>query len=160
MSEITVAWLIRHTETNCNPNVWCTNIRDIQLTDNGKQRAIDIAEKVTRRPDLIITSPFLRSIDTAKPLHNKWPDVPCEQWSIQEFIYLSPGKYATKTIIDRNNAKKEYWQHASPTFCDGEDAESFLDFTGRLKSFHKQLLAQKGFVVVFGHGLFLKAFLL
>jgi len=43
----------------------------------------------------------LRSQQTAAPLIARYPDVPVEQWPIQEFTYLSPEHCHNTTFSER-----------------------------------------------------------
>lgn len=156
----TTAWLIRHGQSTSNLGAWSRQPNDILLTAEGKNQALVIANQIIARPDLIISSPMQRALQTAAPTMHKWSDVPMEIWPIQEFTYLSPTKYHNKTAIERKTAVLNYWQQAIPSYCDGEDCESFANFVNRLNIFHQALLNNNGFLVIFGHGQFFKAFLL
>lgn len=156
----TTAWLIRHGQSISNLGVWSSQPNEIGLTDEGKNQALVIADQLIVRPDLIISSPMQRALQTAAPTMHKWSDVPMEVWPIQEFTYLSPIKHQNKTAAERKMVIHNYWQQAIPSYCDGEECESFSNFIYRLKMFHQALLNSNGFLVIFGHGQFFKAFLL
>lgn len=159
MSSIS-AWLIRHGQSTSNLGAWSSHPNDILLTDEGKTQALAIADQIIVQPDLIISSPMQRALQTATPTMQKWADVPMEIWPIQEFTYLSPIKYQNKTAAERTKIIHNYWQQAIPSYCDGDDCESFSNFIHRLNMFHQALLNKSGFLVIFGHGQFFKAFLL
>jgi len=156
----TTAWLIRHGQSTANLGTWSCDPNDIILTEKGYRQALAIADQITTRPDLIISSPMQRALQTAASTRNKWADVPVEIWPIQEFSYLSPPKYQTTTADERKKIIHDYWQKAIPAYCDGEHSESFSDFINRVEAFHRELLKKNGFIVIFGHGQFFKAFLL
>ena len=154
------AWLIRHGQSTSNLGLWSSRSYDVALTDLGHTQADIIAKQVCSPPDLIISSPMRRALQTAEPTQKKWPHVPTDIWPIQEFAYLSRSKYEHKSAEQRAEFVRHYWQTQDPNYCDGEDAESFVHFIERLKAFHQALLKQRGHVIVFGHGQFFKAFLL
>lgn len=158
MSHLTL-WLVRHGESTANIGVWNSQPECIALTEKGKIQALEVAKKVDKKPDMIIVSPFSRAQATAEPLISRWPDVALEIWPIQEFTYLSSEKYKDATRLQRRTAIMRYWKRLDPFFCDGEGAESFSDFIKRVKNFHERLLSKTGYLVVFGHGQFFKAYL-
>ena len=54
-----------------------------------------------------------------------------------------------------------YWQRCDPAYLDGSDAESFSDFSSRLRDFHRRLFALDcSYVVVVGHGQFFSAYMM
>lgn len=153
------SWLIRHGQTTSNIGAWSCDPNELLLTEEGKAQALSLADKIVNRPDLIISSPLQRALQTAEPTRKKWSDVPVEIWPIQEFVYLSPTKYQHNTPEERLIVKQTYWQQAIPSYCDDIHCESFSDFMKRVEAFHHALLTQRGFLVIFGHGQFFKAFL-
>jgi broad specificity phosphatase PhoE len=131
----------------------------VPLTELGHAQARELARRLERPPDLLILSPFLRARATADPILAHWPDTPSETWSIQELTYLSPARCVGTTPATRRPWIDDYWQRCDPDYCDGADAESFSAFVGRLREFHRRLLAlDAGFVVVVGHGQFFRAY--
>ena len=53
----------------------------------------------------------------------------------------------------------QYWESADPAYADGTDAESFAAFIARVQAFEQRLRQlAPGFVLVVGHGQFLRAF--
>jgi len=159
MSEENV-WLIRHGQSTTNIGIWGRNPHQAELTSKGTEQALHIAKQIMTKPDLIITSPCKRALETAAPIIKRWDDIPVEVWPIQEIVYLSPEKCDHITLLQRQERVASYWRKADPLFCDGEDAESFANFIRRLQEFYKNLLTKNGFRVVIGHGQFFKAFIL
>jgi broad specificity phosphatase PhoE len=136
-----------------------TNISDDQvpLTEMGQKQAQTLADSVTSSPDLIISSPFVRTQETAAPLCAKFPLVPFEIWPVQEFVCLNPNKYVGTTLQQRISWRDEYLNLNDPTYNDGNGAESFSDIIRRATDFliHIRNLDQK-VVYVFTHVLFMK----
>ena len=151
--------MIRHGQSTSNLGVWSSKPYEVSLTEQGKIQALLIADKILKQPDLIISSPMQRALQTAEPTLEKWPNVPLEIWPIQEFIYLSPTKHQNRTTEERAKIIHDYWQQAIPSYCDGEHCESFSNFIHRVGAFHQKLLAKRGFLVIFGHTQFFKALL-
>ncbi len=153
-------WLIRHGQSASNAGLPATGYGDVPLTALGQQQAREVAHRIKRQPNLLITSAFMRARDTAEHIRARWPMTRCETWSIQELTYLSPGRCRGTTVETRRPWVEEYWCRCDPDYRDGPDAETFRSFVTRLSDFHHRLLAlDGGFVVVVGHGQFFSAYL-
>jgi probable phosphoglycerate mutase len=152
--------LIRHAQTTANAGEVTDNHADIRLTALGEHQAREVMKTIAQAPDLIVVSPFRRTLDTAKPLIEAYPAAPVEIWPIEEFSYLAPARANRTSWVERKPMVAQYWERADPDYIDGADAESFVHFVGRLRAFHARLWQQEGRVVVFGHGQFLRAFAL
>ncbi len=152
--------LIRHGQTTANAGEATDNHADIPLTALGEHQARALVKTIAQPPDLIVVSPYRRTLDTAKPLIEAYPSVPVETWPIEEFSYLAPARANGTSWVERKPIVAEYWQRADPAYVDGAGAESFVHFVGRLRAFHQRLWRCDGRVVVFGHGHFLRAFAL
>jgi broad specificity phosphatase PhoE len=156
-----LTWLIRHGQSASNAGLPTTGHDDVPLTEFGLAQARELAQRFERAPDLLILSPFLRASATAGPILERWPDTQCETWPIQELTYLSPSRCVGTTSTTRRPWIDEYWRRCDPDYCDAADAESFSAFLGRLRDFHRRLLAlDAGFVVAVGHGQFFRAYLI
>lgn len=153
-------WLVRHGESTANAGMPSANHADVPLTPRGEAQAQALAERLTRGPDLLLTSPFLRAQATAEPIRKRWPQVPQETWPIEEFSYLSPQRCRDTTVEMRRPWVRAYWERAEPEYLDGPGAESFAQFMRRLADFRQRVLAaDAGFIVAVGHGQFFRALL-
>ena len=130
----------------------------IKLTEKGKLQAIDLAEKINAKPDLIIFSPYIRAYMTAKPMMDKFPDVPTKEMPVYEFTYLSPRTCRNTTTEQRRPRVLEYWKRNDPDYTDGDDAESFNDLLSRVKNL-LELEHQERLIMVFTHEMFIRAVL-
>src|SRR5262249_52891760 len=82
------------------------------------------------------------------------------EWPIEEFTYLSPVHFKNTAIHERRPAAQAYWQLADPFHVDGEGAESFADFMGRVETFCGQVTQlREGFVAAFTHEKFMQGVL-
>lgn len=151
-------WLIRHAESTANAGAATFSPESIPLTEKGMAQARCVADQFDTRPDLIVVSPFLRSQQTAQPLITRYPNVPVEQWPIQEFTYLSPERCRSTTFNDRKPLVAAYWARNDPGYCDGPGAESFSDLLARAVAAVARIKTiEHKFVVVISHGQFLRA---
>jgi 2,3-bisphosphoglycerate-dependent phosphoglycerate mutase len=151
-------WLIRHAESIGNAGLVTSRPDTIPLTGKGIEQALYLADSFTQAPALIVTSPYIRTQQSAKPTIRRFPKARQEQWEVQEFTFLSPARYRDTTAADRSPFVDAYWLRCDPHHIDGEGAESFADFIRRVQQAIDGLWScQSEFVAVFGHGLFLRA---
>jgi broad specificity phosphatase PhoE len=150
-------WFIRHGESlaNADENFKADDFSAgaVSLSKKGEKQAEELLEHFKDAPDLIITSPYVRTKETAKPLMSKHPNVPHEEWPIHEFTYLSAKRCFNTTFLSRDPWKKEYWENSNPEHNDGDGAESFMDFMERVRETLEKIKKRKeNFIVLFSHG--------
>lgn len=153
------AIFIRHGQSTGNAGMPCHDLATIELTEKGWNQARQVATDWTETPSLIVTSPFLRTQQTATPTIERFPDVPVEVWPIEEFTYLQPSRWNGTLSADRTPHLVRYWDEANPAYCDGEGAESFGTLLRRAEAALGRLAAlpSPGPVYVFSHGQFIQA---
>lgn len=151
----------RHGESAANIGQATDSPSTIPLTAKGWEQAKAIARSLTASPDLIVMSPFQRAQDTAAPTRTRFPGVPAETWSIQEFTYLAPVRCAGTSAAQRRAWVDAYWAANDPAHVDGLGSESFADFIARVVAAKSRLeaLHEAGArrVLLFGHGQFIQA---
>ena len=152
-------WLIRHGESESNIGLPTTKPTEFtQLTHRGHQQAKVVAS-VVPLPDLIVTSPYFRSKQTAQPAIERFPHCPQAEWQVQEFDYLAS---VSKTNDRREilHLCKAYWQRRDPFYQDGEEAESFASLMQRVAVFFQQIHTLEGkTILTFSHSGFIRAVL-
>jgi broad specificity phosphatase PhoE len=150
---------IRHAESEANVGQPTAHPTTIKITQKGIQQAKSIASFLPREPDLIITSPYKRTYETAKPTLDRFPYAPHEEWSVEEFTYLAPLGTLT-TTIERRPMVEAFWERDDPSYIDGDKVESFTAFIDRVQSVVKRLRqTKKDNIVVFSHEQFICAIL-
>lgn len=158
-----VVHCIRHGESCSNAGLITNDPETVPLTELGRSQAISACETLRLlSPDLIISSPLPRAIQTAQPTLATFPEVPVETWPlIKEFGILASARWAGTTKDDRRPWRQAYWNKSDPGFVDGEGAESFSTFISRVRKTLLSLeeLYQKGQrnIIIFGHGQFFLA---
>ncbi len=154
-------WFIRHAESETNVGLPTTSPLTAELTARGRAQAQCIADTLPRSPQLIITSSYLRTKQTAIPTLQRFPAARHEEWPVHEFTYLSQSVGHEKTTIDeRKILVDNYWNRLDHHYTDGDGAESFTHFMLRVQNVLEQLkLANEDFIVVFSHGQFILAIL-
>ncbi len=65
----------------------------IHLTDAGHRQAQWVAEAFQEAPTQIIISPYIRTRQTARPTLDRFAHLTETEWPIEEFSYLSSGRF-------------------------------------------------------------------
>ncbi len=153
------AIFIRHGQSTGNAGIPCHDLALLELTELGWQQAKKIAFAWTERPNLIVTSPYLRAQQTATPTIESFQNVPVEVWPIQEFTYLQPSRWNGTLSEERMPHILRYWDRANPNYCDGDGAESFGMLLRRAERALERLqaLSEDTLVYAFSHGQFIQA---
>ena len=150
--------LVRHAESSANAGGRTTDPAKISLTGKGFEQAICVANAFKSQPDFIVTSPYLRTKQTARPLLERFNNIEQVEWMVQEFTYLSPLKCQNTTAQERRPLVNQYWERNDPFFSDGIGAESFADLLKRVEYFIEQVkLPENKSIAVFSHGQFIRA---
>ena len=150
--------VIRHGESESNALLRTANTENISLTSKGHEQARTVAASLNVRPDLIVTSPFLRARQTAIPLCARFPDVAVEIWAVQEYVYIDFAD-ALMNRAERRPSVDEFWRRCDPLEKRGPKAETFIDFWNRVINFDKKVREFDGkHLVVFTHGYLIQAF--
>ena len=153
------AVFIRHGQSTGNAGLPCRDLSVIEITELGRRQSREVAASWTETPSLIVTSPYLRTQQTAAPTIERFPRVPVEVWPIQEFTYLRPSRWNGTLSSERTPAIERYWTEADPEYCDGEGAESFRTLLQRAEMSLDRLKAMRdnALVYVFSHAQFIQA---
>ena len=120
----------RHGESISNAGAATSDPASIPLTDCGRNQAEQIAQSYEARPTLIVVSSYQRTWQTAAPVIARFPEVPVEEWPVQEFTYLEPSRCMGTTGAERRAWVEHYWKSCSAEYCDGPGSESFMDLFG------------------------------
>lgn len=153
------AHFIRHAESESNAGMRTEHPATIKLTEKGLEQAHLTSQIFENAPDLIVTSPYIRTLATAAPFIERFPEIPRAEWPVQEFTYLDPSHWNGTTYHERQPVAHAYWERGDPFYRDGGSAESFVDLMERIERTRQLILAQKaGTLVIFSHGLFTRSF--
>lgn len=155
---MTSFWFIRHGESESNAGIPVSNDATTALTQLGIQQANRVAEHIQTPPDRFVVSPYLRTLQTATPTLQKFPDVPVETWPVHEYSYLSHEQSENTTIKDRRKLSTPYFLTGDPDLILGEGGESFHQFLARVDDSLKRVQESKADkIIIFGHGWFMRA---
>ncbi len=146
-------WFIRHGESTTNAGEISTDKFSTPLTALGQEQAKAASLAVTRAPELIVVTPYIRTHLTAKPLQERFPESPREIWDLHEFSALSDENYSNRTWTERIPLMQDFWERNDPDYVDGAGAESFSAMAGRVRAALGRLQTrEESFTVVFAHG--------
>ncbi len=153
------ATLVRHAQSTGNAGEPTDDLATMPLTALGWQQAVALAASWSRAPSHIVSSPFLRTRQTAEPTRERFADVPHDIWPIEEFTYLEPARWNGTSRVQRLPVVEAYWQRADPDYVDGPGAESFANVMRRAEVTLAQLqqMPPDAEVSLFTHGQFMQA---
>lgn len=156
-------FLIRHGESQSNAGLPTSSPDVVELTDRGWKQAEDITrlfEEAQIHPDLIVTSSYKRTKQTAAPTTLAFPNALEEEWSVEEFTYLSSWHQELSTMTERRPMVEVYWDIANPTLVDKAGSESFKQFIVRVQKVIKRLKQTRlETIAMFSHEQFICALL-
>lgn len=152
-------YLIRHGESESNAGERTEAPHSTGITTRGHQQARVLAEGWDQgAPQLIVTSPFVRTKHTAAPFIKRYNYARKEEWPVQEFTQLCPSEWRGTTHAERMPKVESYWKKADPRYCDGPGAESFLELFERVGDMlRKAAQVEEENIVIFTHGTFTQA---
>lgn len=154
---MTEVWLVRHAESEANAGLATFDVASIKLTTRGQEQAALLCDALPASPNLLVASPYARTVETARPMLRRCP-MGLDIWPIQEFTYLSRDRCEHTTPEQRRPWVQAYWERSDPEHLDGEGAESFAGFLNRVRAALTRLEdLDAPLVVLFGHGLFMRA---
>ena len=125
--------LYRHAFSQANAGEPTDDPASIQLVPQGVEQAERLAASILTPPNLVVTSKYIRTTQTAEPTRKRYPWVPHEEWPVHEFTYLEPAVVKVTTTMDRRNIALDYWVRNDPNYRDGPGAETFAEFIGRIR---------------------------
>lgn len=153
-------WFIRHGESISNANLVTKSPESSELTAKGHEQADYVVTAFTKRPDLIVVSPYIRTWQTAVPTIEYFKPVRVEEWPVHEFTYLHPERYNGTRGSDRANFAQGYWLRSDPFEKELDEGESFAELIERVDDMVARLREQdQEFIAMFSHGLFIRAFM-
>ncbi len=156
-------FLIRHGESQSNAGLATADPKDVELTSRGHEQARQIAAflKEYTPLNLIVTSSYLRTKQTAEPTKPAFPFVREDEWPVHEFTYLAPSLLVvSSTVEDRRPLVDGYWGTCDPSYVDGPGSESFEQFIERVREVIKRLKETSyKTIAIFSHEQFIRAVL-
>lgn len=154
--------LLRHGQSTLNLGLAAEVYSLAPLTEEGIRQAEEASRNLPFEPELIVSSPYRRTVQTAEPIRKRFPQAKWELWNeLHEFTYLEPSSCAGLTRDERRPRSRAYWTATDPDYIDGEGAESFRMLMHRADIVLERLQGRKeSRIIVVSHEQFIKAFLM
>lgn len=163
-------FLIRHGESQANAGLATIDPENVALTPRGYAQAECIANFLRSYTslNLIVTSAYLRTKQTAAPTKKVFRTIPEEEWEVHEFTYLWSMHGEQSTAEERKPLVDAYWEQCQPSFVDNLGtgsfkSESFKVFIGRIQAFLRRLkdaaYDRRENIAIFSHEQFITAVL-
>lgn len=141
-------WLIRHGETSWSQTGRHTGLRNIPLTERGRQQASALTPTLAAQHfDTVLSSPLSRAVETCH-LAGLGQQAELEP-DLHEWNYGIYEGHTTKEIQDRNS-DWSIWDSPIP------EGENLAQVQARATSLIQRLLALHGRVALFSHAHFLR----
>ena len=151
-------WFVRHAESYTNAGLDWHDQETNPITEKGHRQARLVCEALVTKPSLIVTSPFIRTKLTAAPTIERWPDIPHEEWQVQEYTQICTQTRGMVSRAECITIFKEQRKIADPDHTDGPKAESFNNMVSRVeKAIEKIRSTSHKKILIFSHGFFLSA---
>lgn len=151
---------VRHGESESNAGLPTDGPTLTALTERGHRQAGQFAADWLEAPQLVVTSKFIRTQQTADPFLSRFSRTVHERWDVHELTQLGTHRYKGTTHAERHPAVTEYWDRNDPDFVDGEGAESFNQFATRVLSSLQRVRSHYAQdIIIFTHGAFMQAVL-
>ncbi|MDR0576811.1 MAG: histidine phosphatase family protein [Candidatus Accumulibacter sp.] len=151
-----VLYFVRHGQSQANAGAVTQAHADIPLTELGRRQAEALAPLLPPDPARVLCSPFLRARQTARPYCAKREISPGDCPLLREFETIDPDLIAGMTGEQRRPVVDAYWNEADPCKRMGAQAETFVEFSGRVQDFMETELPRlPNATVLFGHGMWI-----
>jgi broad specificity phosphatase PhoE len=150
-------WLIRHGESAVPDGLCASTSALLELTPKGIKQAQCLAIAVRSPPYLIVVSPFVRTLQTARPMIERYPNTLIEEWPVQEFDYVHLPEGQNTLKMYRQVLIDAFWERNDPDYSDGEGLETFYSLMGRVKVVVDRIKMQNNRnILMFTHGFFIR----
>lgn len=151
-------WFIRHGESEANAGLATSEPGLISLTERGYEQSKMLTQLIIDEPNLVITTKFVRTQQTAEATIKKFENVNTMVLGLHEFDFLSPMRCVDTTVEDRKPMVYEYWKSCQADIAHGADAETFKNFYERVVAAIVEIeKLDYNFILVFAHGHVMRA---
>lgn len=153
-------YLVRHGKSETNAGLPTLGPDHVGLTPHGLEQAQHIMAflKSHTSLDLIVTSRYERTKQTAAPTASTFRSVPQDVWDVEEFTYLASLHHEFCTADYRRPLVDAYWEQCLPDYEESAGSESFKSFIKRAQATVDRLkYAGNKTIAIFSHEQFMCA---
>lgn len=144
---------VRHGESESNAGGITMPHDAIPLSALGRRQAVALANALNVKPSAVFVSRFTRTHETAAPFCKRYGVTPQIHHGLHEFSVIDPALIEGLNGDQRKPFVKNYWDDPDPHRRLGQNADTFVEFEARVRSFMANMEAMPDGVVVFGHGI-------
>lgn len=146
---------VRHGESEANVGGISQPNPVVELTERGKRQALEIANAWACAPSQVYISKFIRTLQTATPLLEKFNLQPIQFSGLNEFDPLCAETIEGTSGNERQAITNLYWEDANPNQKHGKTGQSYNAFCSQVNDFMPTLLTLENNGVIFGHGIWI-----
>ncbi len=146
-------YFVRHGQSTANAGGVTMAHAEIPLSDLGRRQAALVATLLDVEPTLILSSTYVRALDTARPFSDKTGCPITPHPLLHEFSALDAGLIEGMVTAQRRPMADAFWNAADPDLRHGPGSETFLEFEARVAAFRGELEHLPDNTVLFGHGI-------
>ena len=145
-------YFVRHGQSTANAGGVTMAHAAIPLSELGRRQAVLVASLLEVEPELILSSTYVRAMETARPFSEKTGCPITPHPLLHEFSALDPALLEGMTT-ERRPIADAFWGRADPDLRHGPGSETFREFSARVTSFASEIPHLPADTVLFGHGI-------
>lgn len=146
-------YFVRHGQSTANAGGVTMAHAEIPLSDLGRRQADLVAELLDVAPVLLLSSTYVRALDTARPFSEKTGCPITTHPLLHEFSALDAGLIEGMVTAQRRPMADAFWSSADPDLRHGPGSETFREFSARVAGFAAEMPDLPRDTVLFGHGI-------
>lgn len=146
-------YFVRHGQSTANAGGVTMAHAEIPLSELGRRQAALVAELLDVEPNLLLSSTYVRAIETARPFSDKAGCPITPHPLLHEFSALDAGLIAGMVTAQRRPLANAFWGAADPDLRHGPGSETFREISARAAGFAGELPHLPHDTVLFGHGI-------
>jgi|SRR5664279_1747725 len=145
-------YFVRHGQSTANAGGVTMAHAEIPLSELGRQQAALVAALLDVVPALLLSSTYVRAVDTARPFSEKTGCPITPHPLLHEFSTLDAALLQGMTV-ERRPIADAFWNQADPDLRHGPGSETFREFSARVAGFAGEMPHLPQDTVLFGHGI-------
>lgn len=146
-------YFVRHGQSTANAGGVTMAHAEIPLSELGRRQAALVAQLLEVEPILLLSSTYVRAIETARPFSEKTGCPITPHPLLNEFSALDAGLIEGMVTAQRRPLADALWEQADPDLRHGPASETFREFSVRVAGFAGEMSHLPRDTVLFGHGI-------
>lgn len=149
--------IVRHSQSTANTGVAVEDFDTVGLSELGHRQSEWLAESLPWEPDLVVHSRLPRTIETARPILERYPHVSAEEWPIHEFMPVPASRIRGSSLADTADQWAAYWDRCDPYHAEADGGETFAMLCDRVEDCFVRIAAHSAqAIVIISHGRFIR----